>query len=273
MKRKILASLAVACFVAMCTLSCNRSLAPDQTAKENASVVSTQPSPENPTQAPKTPNGPTETTPSADLVACVFTDYNDFLLFGSEGTIDSSKYENADIMLAHYRLDKDAFVDLKKLLGLDPASKNGYKEMVDVTSNNQYTYYVSSENAAHQSVLEFYITVTSHDDVTQETAASVTTIDQISDMRGHSGTFVYRTDGYKLSFYKEDAKYKCLTLSREGLSISITFKEMLEESEISALCGKTVASLFADTTEEVKETLSVLSQRLPQAQAASKSGQ
>ena len=122
MKTKIISIFLIACIFASSMLSCNQT---SQANNEGLHFVSQEDQ-----EVSKLPlnnqNATVEQNPEDNIMSetlyLSFSDYSDFLLFGTKGEIDSNKYVNADIVLKYYKFDFDNFVDVKSLFNFPVSS-------------------------------------------------------------------------------------------------------------------------------------------------------
>lgn len=252
---KIMILTLILCGTVICAAACNNPAPPAQESlSENQPQSSLTDSSDGQTLSPEQN---TEKDPSADSVPLVFTDYSDFLLFGTKGELDSAKYPNAEVILANYQLKREAFVDIKGLFDLtNKASKERSEEIV-IENNNEYTYYVYSKDQSDKLKTEYRITV-KYNGNSSDTAYkdSIVSIGSISDMQNRTGIFAYRSNGFDVLYSKTETGYKSFTLIGGGLNIGVFFEgDGLTEAQIASECGSVMSELLAGDTAILNQAL------------------
>ena len=159
--------------------------------------------------------------PMGDNCVLIFDDYDDFLLFGSEGKLDSTEYTDTEFYLHYFKPCKEAFVDVKKIFNLNMSLKN-CEERIVIEDRNGFIYYVSSRNEEGKSRTKFYITV-KYDDSAIKYHDSVKKIETLSDMQNQNGAFLYRINDIDMCYGKNDTKYQSFSMAHDGLRIGIYF--------------------------------------------------
>lgn len=247
MKLKMALFTLIACSMVIYATACNPS--PSQSL-ESQYVNEPQDTVNEAINDPATlPEHSTENSPIADSIPLVFTDYSDFLLFGSKGELDLDKYPNADMLIHHYQLNRAAFVDIKGLFRLHDDKSQEWSEKIVIVNSNEYTYYVYSKDETDHLKTEYRITVTYDDDLSNKKTyhESIVTIQKMSDMAEHSGSFVFKTDSFDVLYHKTDSGYKSFTLFDGSLCIGVFFDgNGLTEAQIAAKYGSGISDLFAD---------------------------
>lgn len=251
---KIMILTLILCVTVICAAACNNPAPP---AQESQSKNQSQSSLDSTDGQTLSPEQNTENDPSADSVPLVFTDYSDFLLFGTKGELDSAKYPNAEVILANYQLKREAFVDIKGLFDLtNKASKERSEEIV-IENNNEYTYYVYSKDQSDKLKTEYRITV-KYNGNSSDTAYkdSIVSIGSISDMQNRTGIFAYRSNGFDVLYSKTETGYKSFTLIGGGLNIRVFFEgDGLTEAQIASECGSVMSELLAGDTAILNQAL------------------
>lgn len=187
----------------------------------------------------------------------VFTDYSDFLLFGTKGELDSAKHPNAEVILANYQLKREAFVDIKGLFDLTSKASKERSEEIVIENNNEYTYYVYSKDQSDKLKTEYRITV-KYNGNSSDTAYkdSIVSIGSISDMQNRTGIFAYRSNGFDVLYSKTETGYKSFTLIGGGLNIGVFFEgDGLTEAQIASECGSVMSELLAGDTAILNQAL------------------
>lgn len=198
------------------------------------------------------------TEPMVETIALEFREYSDFLLFALNGELDPNKYQNAAVYLQHFKFESESFIDVKELFKLFDAKSNGWKEQIIIEKRNEYFY---SAYSTEEQKKEYTITVQYRDeslgDITYH--ESVVSINQISDMSGKDGSFVYKNDKFDIGYYKEDGRYKFFALCSNDLIIHFNFEnEGLSQTQIAEKYDNVVSDLFDDNNETVEKALSDL---------------
>lgn len=248
----------ILCGTVICAAACNNPAPPAQESQSENQPQSSLDSTDGQTLSPEQN---TEKDPTADSVPLVFTDYSDFLLFGTKGELDSAKYPNAEVILANYQLKREAFVDIKGLFDLtNKASKERSEEIV-IENNNEYTYYVYSKDQSDKLKTEYRITV-KYNGNSSDTAYkdSIVSIGSISDMQNRTGIFAYRSNGFDVLYSKTETGYKSFTLIggglNSGLNIGVFFEgDGLTEAQIASECGSVMSELLAGDTAILNQAL------------------
>lgn len=255
MKLKIMIYMLIACIMVLCVTSCNQPVSSSQESQleyetQNLMIDSIY-------DQTLPPEQNIEDNPIVDSIPLVFTDYSDFLLFGAEGELDSDKYPNAEIMIANYQLNREAFIDVKELFDLTDETSIGWSEEIVIENNNEYTYYVYSRDEFNKLKTEYRITVKYNDK--QSNIAyneSIVSINSISDMLNRSGTFIYQANDFDVLYYKTETGYKSFTLINSNLSIGVFFEgDGLTQSQIAAKCGGVMSELLDGDTAMLNQTL------------------
>lgn len=249
----------ILCGTVICAAACNNPAPPAQESQsENQPQSSLTDSSDGQTLSPEQN---TEKGPSADSVPLVFTDYSDFLLFGTKGELDSAKYPNAEVILANYQLKREAFVDIKGLFDLTSKASKERSEEIVIENNNEYTYYVYSKDQSDRLKTEYRITV-KYNGNSSDTAYkdSIVSIGSISDMQNRTGIFAYRSNGFDVLYSKTETGYKSFTLIggglNSGLNIGVFFEgDGLTEAQIASECGSVMSELLAGDTAILNQAL------------------
>ena len=252
---KIMILTLILCGTVICAVACNNPAPPAQESQsENQPQSSLTDSSDGQTLSPEQN---TEKDPSADSVPLVFTDYSDFLLFGTKGELDSAKYPNAEVILANYQLKREAFVDIKGLFDLTSKASKERSEEIVVENSNEYTYYVYSKDQSDKLKTEYRITV-KYNGNSSDTAYkdSIVSIGSISDMQNRTGIFAYRSNGFDVLYSKTETGYKSFTLIGGGLNIGVFFEgDGLTETQIASECGSVMSELLAGDTAILNQAL------------------
>ena len=207
----------------------------------------------------------TEDNTKVDSIPLVFDDYADFILYGTKGELDSSKYSNADILISNYRFNRESFVDIKSLLDLSNELPKGMSEEVVIEKNNEYAYYVYSRDELNRLKTEYRITVKYFDNRSNIAYnESIVRINNISDMLNRSGTFVYQNKDYDILYNKSGTSYKSISLINSNLSIGVFFEgDGATQSQIAEKCGDVVSKLVSDDTAVLNQTIDRMNDILP----------
>lgn len=242
------------CGTVICAAACNNPAPP---AQESQSENQSQSSPDSTDGQTLSPERNTEKDLSADSVPLVFTDYSDFLLFGTKGELDSAKHPNAEVILANYQLKREAFVDIKGLFDLTSKASKERSEEIVIENNNEYTYYVYSKDQSDKLKTEYRITV-KYNGNSSDTAYKdpIVSIGSISDMQNRTGIFAYRSNGFDVLYSKTETGYKSFTLIGGGLNIGVFFEgDGLTEAQIASECGSVMSELLAGDTAILNQAL------------------
>ena len=208
------------------------------------------------------PEQNTEDCPMQDTVPLIFSDYSDFLLFGSKGEIDISKYPNATIWLQNHEWNVDAFINFKELLDLPDETSKGLTEEIIIEKDNEYTYYVNSKDETNKLKTEYRITIKYDKNLSDKITyqESVAHINSVSDMTERTGSFVYRADSFDVLYYKTEVGYKSVTLVGHNFSIGVHFEgDGLTYPQIASAYGDVISNLFVEDVGVVNQTLYKLS--------------
>ena len=207
----------------------------------------------------------TEDNTKVDSIPLVFDDYADFILYGTKGELDSSKYSNADILISNYRFNRESFVDIKSLLDLSNELPKGMSEEVVIEKNNEYAYYVYSRDELNRLKTEYRITVKYFDNRSNIAYnEAIVRINNISDMLNRSGTFVYQNKDYDILYNKSGTSYKSISLINSNLSIGVFFEgDGATQSQIAEKCGDVVSKLVSDDTAVLNQTIDRMNDILP----------
>ena len=271
MKFKFLFFMLIACSIVICATACNPS---PSLSIENPSAKETQNTASEAIGMQTTIlESETENSPTADSIPLIFTDYSDFVLFGTKGALDSGKYPNAEILINNYQLNRAAFVDIKGLFNLPNEITREWSEEIVIDSKNEYTYYVYSKDESNNLKTEYRITVKYDDDSSNKKTyhESIVAINQMAEMSGHSGTFVFKTNGFDVLYYKTVSGYKSFTLIDDSLSIGVFFEgEGLTEAQIAAKCGSSISELFAEDIGAVGQEVTQMFDFVHESQSGAK---
>lgn len=271
MKLKIAVFMFIACSMFIGATACNPSpsLSPESQSATDPPITVNE-SIDDQTMIPESNTG---NTPDVDSIPLIFTDYSDFVLFGSKGELDASKYPNADILLHAYELDRAAFVNIKELFRLPNETSQVWSDEIVIENKNEYTYYVYSKDESNHLKLEYRITVAYDKDASDNETyhESIVDIHQISDMFERSGSFVFKTNHFDALYYKTESGYKSCTLIDGGLSIGVFFEgDGLTKAQIAEIAGSSISELFADDTGTVGQALTRMSDLLHESQSTPK---
>ncbi len=192
---------------------------------------------------------PTENDPPSDIT---FYEYEKFLMHAY------------DITPGDYTLNESMIVDVKKLFDLDNNASSVQREIIDITSYNEFTYYALSEEAKSREEAEYCIFVKFNEEGRQrEYHRSVVKLDRISDMANRDGIFLYQTDDLDVLYYKDASKHLSIEVVSEKQSTRFVFSQNgMTQDEIASAYGDTPGKLASGSVRKINSALDDFSKKL-----------
>ncbi len=194
---------------------------------------------------------------STESLPLLFSDYNDFLLFGSKGELDPDKYPYADILLQSYGQNRAARVDFKKMLNL---VETGWRESI-VIQDKDYILYSTAPSGGAYNGYDMDVQYIDHESEKKPLSDNATSIQQPSDIADQAGLFYYQTDDFELLIVKEDSAYRSLTFVHGKIHVTIKFNtnRLWTREAITSYCGTTVAALAFGNANEMNTAVAHIS--------------
>ena len=186
----------------------------------------------------------------AEIVTLIFYDYSDFVKFGTEGTLDSIKYEDTDFLMSRYSLVDGAFVDIRELLET-PVLPQGWTDCVVIDSHNKYHYslYSTDEAGRKKRELSVFVEYYSNTSDMPETRP-MESITSVNNLNGIEGEYTIQHNGTTLGYDKNSNGFVSFSVRVDQLSIGFFFDESgMPIDQIQERCGDTIASLFSDNLQ------------------------
>ncbi len=204
-------------------------------------------------------------SPAAERVALIFYNYEEFVRFAETGDLDENKFEEAAFLKTEFAFVQEMFLDVKDLFDLPDMTK-GRSEEIIIQDPYEFMYFVNSDDASGRIKNDFCITVSyehpsnSSKIVDDPTTAYSVLQDFESLANAADGTYRLQNENCTMLYYKSDGAYYLLDcLLKDGHCIRISFAgEKLTPSQITSICGETIAALFSGNTETVDNATSAL---------------
>ena len=192
----------------------------------------------------------TKESKEADIVFLIFEDYSDFIKFGTEGTLDSIKYEDTDFLMSRYSLVDGAFVDIRELLET-PVLPQGWTDCVVIDSHNKYRYSLYSTDEAGRKKLELSVFVEYYSNTSDmPETRPMESITSVNNLNGIEGEYTIQHNGTTLGYDKNSNGFVSFSVRVDQLSIGFFFGESgMPIDQIQERCGDTIASLFSDNPD------------------------